>query len=235
MTRNHLLLLAPLTLTLAVAPACSNSNGSIDIGRNVGNQLADYAASWDGYAEAYNFSDSSDRVRITLDESGQGALVVGDQAAPAPLQLDDPNLNPVDINPVSGLVAGVSYRVVGAHIAQKRIQLGINLNEQYRSWCAAQPPICTGESCNCLPPNFNAQCGAGSSCLVTNVDTGETSTVSSAKLYLCAAVQVCACTTLGCSIGGPTALFDAALDNAGTELVGSLVLGERVTVRMSRN
>ena len=46
----------PLLLALfflSAAPACSNNNGSVDIGRNVGSQLADYAASWDGYAEAY--------------------------------------------------------------------------------------------------------------------------------------------------------------------------------------
>ena len=61
--------------------------GAVNIGNTtaVGSQLSDYAATWDGYAEATTFSDGSDHVRLTIDASGQGSLVVGDSAPlPAP-------------------------------------------------------------------------------------------------------------------------------------------------------
>src|SRR4051812_1872769 len=97
MTHKPLLLCALSLFSFVAVPACSNDSGSVDVGRNVGSQLADYAASWDGYAEAYVFDDGSDHVRIPLDAAGQGTLVVGDQAPPPPLSLplplDDPNFD----------------------------------------------------------------------------------------------------------------------------------------------
>ena len=62
--------------------ACSGG-GAVNIGNTnvVGSQLSDYAATWDGYAEAYNFMpDGSDRVRLTIAANGQGTLEVGNAA-----------------------------------------------------------------------------------------------------------------------------------------------------------
>ena len=41
-------------------------------------EFRSYAASWDGYVEAYAFESGSDRVRVVLDESGDGWLQVGE-------------------------------------------------------------------------------------------------------------------------------------------------------------
>ena len=54
--------------------ACGGE-GPVDIGNDVtGERLEDYVASWDGYAEAFDFGDGSDRVRIELDANGEGSL-----------------------------------------------------------------------------------------------------------------------------------------------------------------
>ena len=90
MTKTRLLCLLPLAL---VPAACSDGN-PVDLGHREA-QLSDYAATWDGYAEAYTFREgSSDRVRITLDATGVGTLEVGD----APL-------DPVPTDPEVGLPA----------------------------------------------------------------------------------------------------------------------------------
>src|SRR5450432_936374 len=72
--------------------ACSGG-GAVNIGNTavIGSQLSDYAASWDGYAEAYTFMpDGSDRVRLTIDANGQGTLEVGNAALLPPPT--DPNV-----------------------------------------------------------------------------------------------------------------------------------------------
>ena len=38
----------------------------------LGASLADYAGKWDGHAEAYEFNDGSDRIRLSIDEDGDG-------------------------------------------------------------------------------------------------------------------------------------------------------------------
>ena len=74
MTKIRLLWLLPL----AFAPAACSDGNPVDLGHREA-QLADYAASWNGYAEAYTFPEgSSDRVRITLDATGVGTIEVGD-------------------------------------------------------------------------------------------------------------------------------------------------------------
>jgi hypothetical protein len=40
--------------------------------------LASYAATWEGYVEAYTFPSGSDKVRVVLDRDGNGHLEVGE-------------------------------------------------------------------------------------------------------------------------------------------------------------
>ena len=56
----------------AVAFGCASDPDTIGDGdANVDKtQLASYAASWDGYVEAYTFHSGSDRVRLVLDQAG---------------------------------------------------------------------------------------------------------------------------------------------------------------------
>ncbi|HEY4392953.1 MAG TPA: hypothetical protein VGP64_02775, partial [Polyangia bacterium] len=87
-------LLSPaLVLSAAGFLGACSGNTPVNIGNTsmIGAQLSDYAASWDGFAETYTFSpDGSDRVRLTLDASGQGTLEIGDAALLPPPT--DPNV-----------------------------------------------------------------------------------------------------------------------------------------------
>jgi hypothetical protein len=126
--------------------ACSGG-GAVNIGNTnvVGSQLSDYAASWDGYAEAYTFTpDGSDRVRLTIAANGQGTFEVGNAALlPSPT---DPNVgyppgkpDPLT-GPNSGLSGGVLYPLYAARVQESRIQAGLKPNDYYGAWCALQTP-----------------------------------------------------------------------------------------------
>ena len=236
MIRKHLLL---ALVSLAAAAACSN-NGPVDIGRNVGSQLADYAAGWDGYAEAYVFDDGSDHVRLTLDVAGHGTLVVGDQAPPPPLPqplpLDDPNFD-ISTYPAlgPGLVPGLPYSIGDSHIQERRIQLSVNLNERMQQVCATQTPICEGDNCACLPYYGGVwACRSGTTCTTQDPSTGAVVEVTRNKFFLCGGQSACGCDSTGCYAPEYTALLDAALEDDGARLVGTLLPG-RVTVRMTRD
>jgi hypothetical protein len=77
-----------LAVLLSLAIGCSGSH-KVDVGEGheptavTGESLMDYAGVWDGYAEAFTWNDSTDHVRITLDETGKGTFEVG-EADPLP-------------------------------------------------------------------------------------------------------------------------------------------------------
>jgi hypothetical protein len=139
--------LAALLFGAGFSAACSGGGGTVNIGNTnaVGSQLSDYAASWDGYAEAYTFTpDGSDRVRLTIAANGQGTLEVGNQtlvAAPT-----DPNLGYPPGNEDPTLIStpplweGALYPIYGAQVQTNRIQVGIKPNDYYAAWCALQTP-----------------------------------------------------------------------------------------------
>jgi hypothetical protein len=132
--------------------ACSGG-GTVNIGNTnaVGSQLSDYAASWDGYAEAYTFTpDGSDHVRLTIGSSGQGTLEVGDQPLLAPPTDPTVGYPPGESSmqaglgyPNTGLNEGVLFPIYDAQIQTDRIQVGIKPNDLYAAWCALQTPTST--------------------------------------------------------------------------------------------
>jgi hypothetical protein len=135
---------------LAVPLGCSGA-GQVNIGdtQSLGAKLSDYAAQWDGYAEAYTFPpSSSDRVRLVLDAQGNGTIQVGnDPLLPAPT---DPNLgyppgneDPVPISATYDLAGGVLYPVRVAEVQADRIQIGLNPRDYYAAWCSLQTPFLT--------------------------------------------------------------------------------------------
>ncbi len=142
-------LLSPVLILCAAGSlvACSGDKANIGNTSVIGAQLSDYAATWDGYAEAYTFPpDGSDRVRLTIDASGQGTLRVGDAALfPAP---SDPNVGyppgvayngPSSVN--AGLTEGFLYPIYATQVQADRIQLGANPGDLFGAWCALQTPI----------------------------------------------------------------------------------------------
>ena len=118
----------------------------------VGAQLSDYAASWDGYAEAYTFlPDGSDHVRLTIDANGQGTLQVGDAALLAPADRSERRLSAGSCggqSPLwpeiarSGILnEGVLYPLHAPRFRPSRIQAGLKPNDYYAAWCALQTPV----------------------------------------------------------------------------------------------
>jgi hypothetical protein len=250
MRRTKLTFLAALP---SIAVACWGGGGTVDIGGTPGSKLSDYAASWDGYAEAYAFdSTGSDRVRLTLDENGQGSIRFGDADLIAPPT--DPNLgyppgyDPaiVDFHPQS-LTVGFAYPVASSSVEANRIRLAADTHELFRAWCAIQPPVANDLSSTgygCVDNTGLAGNPSGSGCLQIAAD-GTESPIDCAKYALCMwPTGVCSCTATACSVVPPTQGYgiqlDGAIDMATTDLVGTLVLstlsdGPRVTVRLHRN
>jgi hypothetical protein len=239
------ILIAPLA---ASSMAACSSNPAVDIGDPVGGALTDYAASWDGYAEAYQFADGSDRVRLVLDGNGTGSLRVGNAALLAPAS--DPNVGyPVGttwdkgfLTTGGGVVAGFEYPVHGTRIQDSRIRIGVTPNDLYGGWCGLQTPVrddANGGSYGCVGDwGFNMP-DMSATCSQTNPSTQETVSIDCGKLMLCEIARVCTCTASACmanvTVDNPPVQLDAALSPDASELTGTLVVdGQRVTIRMHR-
>jgi hypothetical protein len=210
--------------------ACS-SGDPVDIGSDVtGEKLEDYVATWEGYAEAHDFGDGSDRVRIELATSGEGTLILGDSA---PLDLSDPDVWP---HAGPGPFPGFAYQIVDARVVDRRIRLEVDAREAEDEWCGIQTPIADeineGEY-RCLPNWVHGTDENG--CFVEDPDTETRVGVDCGKMRMCTYGE-CSCTESACS-GAPfesRVSFDAALSASGDELVGTLLVGDRLTVRLTR-
>ncbi|HVT07049.1 MAG TPA: hypothetical protein VHO67_06310 [Polyangia bacterium] len=138
-----------LLLGSLAAPLGCSSGGNVNIGdtQSLGGKLSDYAAQWDGYAEAYTFQPSnSDHIHLVLDAQGNGTLQVGnDPLLPAPTNPDVgyPPGAPAEkasFATDSGLLGGVLYPVYAAQVEAGRIQFGLKPLDYYGAWCALQTP-----------------------------------------------------------------------------------------------
>jgi hypothetical protein len=250
MTRIRMLWLLPL----ALAPAACSDGNPVDLGHREA-QLSDYAASWDGYAEAFTFREgSSDRVRITLDATGLGTLEVGD----APL-------DPVPTDPEVGLPGfpdffhdGFRYPIHAATVNAGRIRFEIYPRERYAAWCAIQTPFANTlfemsfYACVSIPPGKIYDTANG--CHLYDMIPGPTPDtvqginpmpVDCARWTPCMN-GTCTCTESSCAFV-PVPLYerkiqvDGALDDDGTGLVGTLLLDgysfpndTRLTIRLER-
>ena len=246
-------------LTSAASLGCSGG-GSVNIGNTQtrGSQLSDYAATWDGYAQAYSYMpDGSDRVRLVIAADGQGTLRLGDAALLAPPT--DPNVGfPPGLNPGSpdlgysmGILEGFMYPLHAARVQTDRIQLGVDPADLWVTWCALQTPVPMSDqtaadggalSYGCLPNlGFSEMANV---CALTEPD-GTSVPVDCGKLTLCRVVMACACTAAACNSasvpdGTPVNQYqveiDGALDATGSTLTGTLQLSSstRLTVILQK-
>jgi hypothetical protein len=215
-------------------------------------ELGAYAASWDGYVEAFEFASGSDRVRVTLDASGNGTIRFGDAALVAPPT--DPNVGyppevvakPFDSLPGVGMpYEGFVYTVQGASVEDERIRFQVNSRELYADWCELQTPLShtqlsqsydangmliSSETITLYSCSGNGLSFDGMGC----VDPDTANVIDCSKVMLCTSA-VCACTAEGCTGGGTLDVaLDAALDEDGNALEGTLTVGGRATVRLER-
>jgi hypothetical protein len=167
---NNAKRLVTVLLSAAIPAACSN-NGPAATQTTTGSKLSDYAASWDGYAEAYTFMPSgSDRVRLTIDASGQGMLRFGDGTLfppptdpnvgyPPPAVVVDAGRN-FDVYGAYTPSEGFVYPIYATQIQINRIQLGVNTDDLYAAWCALQTPV-LWSSFQVSPPEGGVADGGG--------------------------------------------------------------------------
>ena len=215
-------------LSLLGTAACS-SDSDVDIGdAKHGEKLSDYADVWEGYAEAYTFSDGSDKVRIVLDENGEGTLEVGD-SAPITLNVAHPPRGPR-----GGVLPGFAYSVRFAAVETSRLHFRFNHDEALGDWCAAQTSyqISTEEEVYSCLPNGSTRRANKDECYLTPLDTETEAQVDCNALELCQLRNGCVCTEESCAAqelleAAPIQFaVDGALDGSGDNLEGTLLLGE---------
>jgi hypothetical protein len=250
-------IVATLALGFVTLSACTDT--PVDIGEKdpalSKSDLAAYAASWDGYAELHEFEDGTDRVRITLDEQGNGHVRFGNReliaAATDPAGVYPPQ------NATSGTRAvanpsepwsGFDYTIGNAHVEAERIRLGAAMAELFSSYCALQTPYL--DTINTSEPMYHCipNTGGGSDedgCFVYEhaAAPGEDWNsipkirVSCQQSGMCMMGMGCTCSATGCGVDTTNAdvELDAALDDSQENLVGTMSLGgQRITVRLKR-
>src|SRR6185295_13585444 len=184
-----------------------------------GELLSDYAATWDGYVEAFKFKSGSDRLRIELDEEGHGVVALGGAEPLAPASDPESLYAPIPLVSFSGdpdgpfqlvpdvLAEGFAYTVQHAEVQEKRIQFGIDSRELYKSWCELQTPVHNtapvAPEYGCLPyydTSTGLGIGADAQCYINDYVTGELVEVNCAKMPYCGPTPVCSCTASGCTV-----------------------------------
>jgi len=228
----------------AASVGCSDAPVNIGDTHTQGDRLSDYAAVWDGYAQAFSFGDGSDHLRVTIDASGQGTFVVGDSAPPPPPT--DPAVGyPAGYRGMFSTGAGVGpplpgypYPIHAAEIQSERIQLGVDFRDFYSAWCALETsyPHSTGingpDEYGCMPEVSKIDPPEPDSpwCTVTYLD-GTSETLDCGMVSLCVLESMCTCTASSCSAalvpaGSAVSQYqiwmDAALDDKGSTLTGTL-------------
>jgi hypothetical protein len=236
--------------TLALSALACSTEDSVNIGETLGSKLSDYSASWDGYAEAFQWSDGSDRIRLSLDATGQGTLRVGDLPLYPPPT--DPNVGyppeePWDffrsIEIYSTIMhPRIAYPVHETRIDSNRMRLEVDPHDLLRLWCQMQTPFpldssTGGPSFGCVPTGtILGDDINGQTCSQPDPATGEQGPIDCRKVYLCTKAGACVCDSTSCTSTSDPGRYplDASLQMAGAEMVGTFAYG-RITIRMTRN
>jgi hypothetical protein len=230
-------------------PACS-SDGDVNLGEDnpvaLGEKLTDYSGTWQGYAEAYEFYSGSDRVVLSIAEDGTGYAVFGEGTAPPPAtnpEVGYPAGSGLDVFPIFiEFLEGVQYPLRDVIVEDRRLRLQLSANDLWEGWCGLQTPVLVQEGGSArleyrvLPTSGFGRTPEGECFVPDGTGTGQVR-VDCGKAAL-NFQQVCACTANACRPNadagtGPVGL-DAALESLGDELVGTLTIAGRVTVRLSR-
>jgi hypothetical protein len=234
-----------LVVCVGLATGCS-SDSNVDIGDGQAEQgLSAYAHSWDGYAEAYQFFDGSDRVRLTLDAEGKGTIRVGDAALlPEPKPGDAaPSDSP---SPATDFVFAVTARLEGS-----RLRFDLNEWQRYDTWCRLQTPVAYSPEhpgvYSCIPFPISLASRPGGGCVAQD---GSEYPLPCPSYSACGSYCECSATSceasdnpvsvqlFGPSAAVPSSSFDGVLSADHAELTGTLFQqggsGGGVTVHLRR-
>ncbi|MBN1611900.1 MAG: hypothetical protein JW940_35040 [Polyangiaceae bacterium] len=231
-----------LVAASAALCACSDSEKSLGTDDPVDTTLSleDFAANWDGYIEAYSLPSGSDRIRVVLDEQGQGTVLFGDGDALAPPTDPDAAYPPSAAGDeyakpgFDRVYERIAYPVHGTQLDDTRLRLEIHSYDAVSDWCALQTPFYDAQNDMyfCVP-NTGGGYEEGTGCFY-NGPNGEHIAVSCAKEDLC--WGPCTCTQASCSVTqGTVVKLDGALSDDGTKLEGTIVLNNSpYTIRLTR-
>lgn len=238
-------------IVLGALAALACSEAPVDIGdentQKTGETLSDYAGSWSGYAEAFTFeaAGNSDRVRLLIDEHGNGSLQVGEGAASVPvLDVDVPPAGPwsssADHFPVNTLVQGYRYTLNDVRVEDRRLRFTVDPLELIRPWCQAQVPTDTDVLGRVYETPFchlNSYMDFESSTCMDLDSNGNAFPLDCGAHNLC--MRYCMCTETSCDAsllgnevvwrsGGPEDVYEAdlSLDEDGTKIIGTLLVKE---------
>jgi hypothetical protein len=198
-------------MTLTLLPVACSDDPTVTYS---GNQISDYAATWDGYAEAFTFEDGSDRVRLTIHNDGQGTIEVGDSPLLPPPT--DPNVGypptPWNWAPTGGypigtqLKPGFRYPLYNARVQTARIRLAADYHDVYHDWCAMQTPHLSSAVADppiyqCVPDFGNInwhQSADGKTCTMTATTSGDGATeqpipIDCVQAMVCLLPVPCSC------------------------------------------
>jgi len=234
--------------------ACSGEPGNdpkVNIGdRHVGvagDELTDFSGEWEGYMEAFSFSpvDGSDRIRISLDSEGQGAVRFGERDEPYPLSPD-----PLANYPVPGWTAtstplsGFAYPMHDAALDDGRFRFRVQFEAAYDGWCALHAPTqsyreeyqvkhaCVGGVRNAESLRWE--------CFVVDAATSEHLSIGCGDPVE-SQCNECACDAEACRVAPRSpARFDGRLEDGGNRFVATMLVptnsgvDTRVTVRLTR-
>lgn len=236
----------PRNLSLFVAAAAAlgqlacSTDSTVNLGETKGSALVDYAAGWDGYAEAAFFDEANtptDRIRITVRADGTGSVRIGD----APLF---PPANDYDVGYPRGaqptvFQAGFEYSLHDVKVEGRRLRFYLEPSEPFADWCSHQTPFVESENVvRCVPGGVIADEGGNCSIGYPGDDVATAPIVDCGKATLCVAPDVlCKCTPSAC---GPDhdpqfrIRFDGSLEEAGSRLVGAIGRTAPVTVKLDR-
>jgi hypothetical protein len=221
--------------------ACSGSDKSLGTDDPVGTtmSLEDFAASWDGYIEAYDMPTGSDRVHIVLDEQGQGTVKFGDGDALPPPTDPDTAYPPAGVTANNaGVNERIAYPVYEPQLDDTRLRLKIDVLYPYKDWCELQTPIYdeVSDVYRCIP-SVPATSIPDQGCYLSpggDPNSGERVPIDCAKIDLC--IGPCMCTQSSCAITEPNPIkIDGALTDNGDTFEGTiLLLGSPYTIRLTR-
>lgn len=213
-----------ISLTLIALTSACGGKPELDVGEETnqtGEALSDYAADWDGYIESFKVSgDGSDRIRISLDENGEGWVRYGDQALLEPA-IDPNGLYPdvewIHNNFEARVQSGFEYPIMNARVSSRRIVFDYDLSVVDESWCVLQPPEQDrGYSCAAGgAASYDPDTGRPIHC---EVDTPEGRVVVDCEAY--SACRRCECDETSCHAKPNSLSFDGALSESGDTLVG---------------
>jgi hypothetical protein len=149
MTRSNSRIRTQMPFVVALCAAalgCASDPVNIGDGQKVDkSELASYAATWDGYVEAHEFQSGSDRVRVMLDEMGNGWLQAG-EGDPLPMPTDPTVGWPPTADASVGYVGstiyeGVRYPLADVRIESERIRFSTDSISIFEPFCELQTPM----------------------------------------------------------------------------------------------